>query len=211
MPICRAHFHGSSTQSTSCSVVTELFLLQKSATTWSKSCSGLNGKSWLWFASSLTVGCIAVNWLSPWWTWSCAIWWQRMSRKPFKWWLSSPSSSSLLMERLRKWLVLIDSLDTRPQCGIRLKMELVNSVTGPPTLSQKTNAGVVNLLHQFDGNLRRSLVASTNLPDEDKTAIIDTLKCVATQMRNSLQPLLSSVTDAVEAILLTMHEEDFAA
>ena len=90
-------------------------------------------------------------------------------------------------------------------------MELVNSVTGPPTLSQKTNAGVVNLLHQFDGNLRRSLVASTNLPDEDKTAIIDTLKCVATQMRNSLQPLLSSVTDAVEAILLTMHEEDFAA
>jgi len=86
-----------------------------------------------------------------------------------------------------------------------------SQVIGPPTLSQKTNAGVVNLLHQFDGNLRRSLVASTNLPDEDKAAVIASLKCVSAQMRNSLQPLLSSVTDAVEAILLTMHEEDFAA
>ena len=82
---------------------------------------------------------------------------------------------------------------------------------GPPTAAQKTNAGVVNLLHQFERNFRRSLITLNTLPTEGRAVMIDSLKCLAAQMRSSLQPLLSSVTDAVEAILLTMHEEDFAA
>ena len=85
-----------------------------------------------------------------------------------------------------------------------------SQVIGPPTAAQKTNASLVNVLHQFDRHLRRSLVSLNGLPPDCNTAIIDSLKFVATLMRNSLQPLLTSLTDAVEAILLTMHEEDFS-
>lgn len=86
-----------------------------------------------------------------------------------------------------------------------------SQVIGPPTAAQKTNAGVVNLLHQFDRNLRRALVSLAGLPDECMTAVTESLKHVNTLMRNSLQPLLASLTDAVEAILLTMHDEDFSS
>ena len=85
-----------------------------------------------------------------------------------------------------------------------------SQVIGPPTAAQKTNASLVNVLHQFDRHLRRSLVSLNGLPPDCNTAIIDSLKFVATLMRNSLQPLLTLLTDAVEAILLTMHEEDFS-
>lgn len=85
-----------------------------------------------------------------------------------------------------------------------------SQVIGPPTPAQKMNSGVVNLLHQFDRNLRRSLVSLNGLPVDCNATIIESLKFIATLMRNSLQPLLTSLTDAVEAILLTMHEEDFS-
>ena len=84
-------------------------------------------------------------------------------------------------------------------------------VKGPATAAQKNNSDVVNLLHQFDCNLRRSLLTLNALPVECHEAVIQSLKCVAILMQNSMQPLLSSLTDAVEAILLTMHEEDFSA
>ena len=85
-----------------------------------------------------------------------------------------------------------------------------SQVIGPPTSAQKTNSGVVNLLHQFDRNLRRSLVSLNGLPVDCNNTIIESLKFIATLMRNSMQPLLTSLTDAVEAILLTMHDEDFS-
>lgn len=86
-----------------------------------------------------------------------------------------------------------------------------SQVIGPPTPAQKTNAGVVNLLHQFDRNLRRSLVSLPGLTEECMTAVTESLKHINTLMRNSLQPLFTSLTDAVEAILLTMHDEDFSS
>lgn len=85
-----------------------------------------------------------------------------------------------------------------------------SQVIGPPTAAQKTNAGAVNLLCQFDRNLRRALVSLSGLPAECLTAITDSLKHINTVMRNSIQPLLASLIDAVEAILLTMHDEDFS-
>ena len=86
-----------------------------------------------------------------------------------------------------------------------------SQVIGPPTTAQKTNAGVVNLLHQFDRNLRRAIVSLPGLPEDCIAAVTDSLKHIATLMRNSIQPLLSSLTDAVESILLTMHDEDFSS
>ncbi|XP_046439744.1 conserved oligomeric Golgi complex subunit 5-like [Daphnia pulex] len=86
-----------------------------------------------------------------------------------------------------------------------------SQVIGPPTAAQKTNAGAVNLLHQFDRNLRRAIVSLPGLSEDCVTAVIDSLKHIATLMRNSIQPLLTSLTDAVEAIVLTMHDEDFSS
>ncbi|XP_057373546.1 conserved oligomeric Golgi complex subunit 5-like [Daphnia carinata] len=86
-----------------------------------------------------------------------------------------------------------------------------SQVIGPPTAAQKTNAGAVNLLHQFDRNLRRAVVSLPGLPEDCVTAVTDSLRHIATLMRNSIQPLLTSLTDAIEAILLTMHDEDFSS
>ena len=84
-------------------------------------------------------------------------------------------------------------------------------VIGPPTAAQRTNAGAVNLLHQFDRNLRRAIVSLPGLSEDCVAAVIDSLEHIATLMRNSIQPLLTSLTDAVEAIVLTTHDEDFSA
>ncbi|EFX83109.1 hypothetical protein DAPPUDRAFT_316118 [Daphnia pulex] len=86
-----------------------------------------------------------------------------------------------------------------------------SQVIGPPTAAQRTNAGAVNLLHQFDRNLRRAIVSLPGLSEDCVAAVIDSLKHIATLMRNSIQPLLTSLTDAVEAIVLTMHDEDFSS
>nr|CAH0110057.1 unnamed protein product [Daphnia galeata] len=85
-----------------------------------------------------------------------------------------------------------------------------SQVIGPPTAAQKTNAGAVNLLHQFDRNLRRTVVSLPGLSEDCVSAVIESLKHITTLMRNSIQPLLTSLTDAVEAIVLTMHDEDFS-
>ena len=41
-----------------------------------------------------------------------------------------------------------------------------SQVIGPPTAAQKTNASLVNVLHQFDRHLRRSLVSPDLLREE---------------------------------------------
>jgi conserved oligomeric Golgi complex subunit 5 len=85
------------------------------------------------------------------------------------------------------------------------------TLEGPPTRAQKTNAGVVNWLHHFDRSLRRCLLCLTDLPSDCHTTIVNSLQCVHQLQTNAVQPLLSSISDAVEAILLTMHDEDFTA
>ena len=85
-----------------------------------------------------------------------------------------------------------------------------SQVINPPTSAQRTNAAVFNLLHQFDRSLQRALSTMAGLPEDCNAVLIDSLKHLNSLKRNSLQPLLSSLTDAVEAILLTMHDEDFS-
>lgn len=85
-----------------------------------------------------------------------------------------------------------------------------SQVINPPTQAQRTNAAVFNLLHQFERNLRRVLSTIAGLSEDSSAVLIDSLKHLNTLMRNSLQPLFSSLTDAVEAILLTVHDEDFS-
>ncbi|KAH6921698.1 hypothetical protein HPB50_004116 [Hyalomma asiaticum] len=61
-------------------------------------------------------------------------------------------------------------------------------VNGPATAAQQCNASLLHLLHLFQTQMDTS---------------------VETVIQSIVQPLLSAVSQSVEAIILTMHEEDF--
>uniref|UniRef100_A0A674AY20 Conserved oligomeric Golgi complex subunit 5 n=1 Tax=Salmo trutta TaxID=8032 RepID=A0A674AY20_SALTR len=71
-----------------------------------------------------------------------------------------------------------------------------SQVIGPLTEGQRRNMAVVNSLyrlHQAVAKVRQTLVSS-------HTAL----------MASAVQPLLLSVSDSIEAIIITMHQEDFS-
>lgn len=82
-------------------------------------------------------------------------------------------------------------------------------VIGPPTAAQQCNGAIVHLLHQFSTELNNYL-NSSNLPPEAASAVRASLQYVEGVITNAIQPLLDSVADAIEAIVLTMHDEDFS-
>uniref|UniRef100_A0A8C1IE94 Component of oligomeric golgi complex 5 n=1 Tax=Cyprinus carpio TaxID=7962 RepID=A0A8C1IE94_CYPCA len=71
-----------------------------------------------------------------------------------------------------------------------------SQVIGPLTEGQRRNIAVVNSLFRLQQSVAKvrtpALIQDTNL------------------MSSAVQPLLNSVTDSVEAILITMHQEDFS-
>uniref|UniRef100_A0A673KWV6 Conserved oligomeric Golgi complex subunit 5 n=1 Tax=Sinocyclocheilus rhinocerous TaxID=307959 RepID=A0A673KWV6_9TELE len=72
-----------------------------------------------------------------------------------------------------------------------------SQVIGPLTEGQRRNIAVVNSLFRL-----QQAVAKVRTP----ALIQDTIAL----MSSAVQPLLNSVTDSVEAILITMHQEDFS-
>ncbi|XP_023320324.1 conserved oligomeric Golgi complex subunit 5-like [Eurytemora carolleeae] len=81
-----------------------------------------------------------------------------------------------------------------------------SQVIGYPTVAQKQNVELVNILADFQ-------IGLTRLVAENKSKKIETLlevgKGISAQMVSTIAPLLSSIEDAVEAILLTAHKEEF--
>ena len=71
--------------------------------------------------------------------------------------------------------------------------------TGPPTSSQHTNNKIINLLEYFKVKLRG---LSAALPTED-------LESISTLQRNTIWSLVNGIADAIEAIVLTMHQEQW--
>uniref|UniRef100_A0A8C6UG25 Conserved oligomeric Golgi complex subunit 5 n=1 Tax=Neogobius melanostomus TaxID=47308 RepID=A0A8C6UG25_9GOBI len=81
-------------------------------------------------------------------------------------------------------------------------------VIGPLTEGQRRNVSVVNSLqrlHQAVSRVRPRTLSSGPSPPE---LFLNMVLCVL--MGNSVQPLLQSVSDSIQAILLTMHQEDFS-
>ncbi|KAG8236863.1 hypothetical protein J437_LFUL017228 [Ladona fulva] len=95
------------------------------------------------------------------------------------------------------------------------------------TPSQNLNATLVNLLCYLEGEVSRAIAnmggppipasngvssssSSSALPEEAYALISDALADVKSLAANILQPLLDSVSEAIEAILCTMHNEDFS-
>uniref|UniRef100_A0A673KWX8 Conserved oligomeric Golgi complex subunit 5 n=1 Tax=Sinocyclocheilus rhinocerous TaxID=307959 RepID=A0A673KWX8_9TELE len=75
-----------------------------------------------------------------------------------------------------------------------------SQVIGPLTEGQRRNIAVVNSLFRL-----QQAVAKVRTP-----ALIQDTISVQALMSSAVQPLLNSVTDSVEAILITMHQEDFS-
>ncbi|CAG7822633.1 unnamed protein product [Allacma fusca] len=73
-------------------------------------------------------------------------------------------------------------------------------VIGPPTPSQQTNVKIINLLEYFKLKLKE---LSSSLPSED-------LESISVLQYNTIWSLINGIADAIEAIVLTMHQEQWA-
>ncbi|CAN8002054.1 unnamed protein product [Ixodes hexagonus] len=83
-------------------------------------------------------------------------------------------------------------------------------VIGPATTEQQCNAALLHLLHRFQGELSTFLSGDAVQSAEAISIVRSSLKTVETVIQGTVQPLLAAVAQSIEAIILTMHEEDFS-
>nr|XP_021528954.1 conserved oligomeric Golgi complex subunit 5 [Aotus nancymaae] len=85
-----------------------------------------------------------------------------------------------------------------------------SQVIGPLTEGQRRNVAVVNSLYKLHQSVTKVVSSQSSFPPAAEQTIISTLKAIHALMENAVQPLLTSVGDAIEAIIITMHQEDFS-
>ncbi|KAJ0012378.1 hypothetical protein NQD34_016712 [Periophthalmus magnuspinnatus] len=83
-------------------------------------------------------------------------------------------------------------------------------VISPLTEGQRRNVAVVNSLQQLHQALLRILSGVSSCPAVAVEALSSSLQSVQVLMDSAMQPLLQSVSDSIQAILLTLHQEDFS-
>ncbi|KAF6031066.1 COG5 [Bugula neritina] len=87
-----------------------------------------------------------------------------------------------------------------------------SQVIEPATAGQTRNAAVVNSLYYLHMAIDKLKNNSMQGYDAKCLAVVsESLEASTTLMRNAVQPLLSSINDSMEAIILTMHQEDFSS
>ncbi|XP_052781964.1 conserved oligomeric Golgi complex subunit 5-like isoform X2 [Mya arenaria] len=86
-----------------------------------------------------------------------------------------------------------------------------SQVIGSPTQGQTRNAAVVNTLYQLHLAVSKVVIGLEYYPEEGKGSITESLQAIVLLMTNAVQPLMSSICDALEAIILTIHQEDFSS
>uniref|UniRef100_A0A8C2V143 Conserved oligomeric Golgi complex subunit 5 n=1 Tax=Chinchilla lanigera TaxID=34839 RepID=A0A8C2V143_CHILA len=85
-----------------------------------------------------------------------------------------------------------------------------SQVIGPLTEGQKRNVAVVNSLYKLHQSITKVVSSQSSFPPAAEQTIISALKAIHALMGSAVQPLLTSVGDAIEAIIITMHQEDFS-
>uniref|UniRef100_A0A8C1Q1Z2 Conserved oligomeric Golgi complex subunit 5 n=1 Tax=Cyprinus carpio TaxID=7962 RepID=A0A8C1Q1Z2_CYPCA len=78
-----------------------------------------------------------------------------------------------------------------------------SQVIGPLTEGQRRNIAVVNSLFRLQQSVAKVISGLATFPPAAEQVLTNL-------MSSAVQPLLNSVTDSVEAILITMHQEDFS-
>ncbi|XP_011370802.1 conserved oligomeric Golgi complex subunit 5 isoform X2 [Pteropus alecto] len=85
-----------------------------------------------------------------------------------------------------------------------------SQVIGPLTEGQRRNVAVVNSLFKLHQSVTKVVSSQSSFPPAAEQTIISALQMIHVLMGNAVQPLLTSVGDAIEAIIITMHQEDFS-
>lgn len=86
-----------------------------------------------------------------------------------------------------------------------------SQVIGPLTEGQRRNVGVVNSLYRLQQAMMKVIASQAAFPPAAEQLLTSSLEGVQSLMVSAIQPLLLSVSDSIEAILITMHQEDFSA
>lgn len=83
-----------------------------------------------------------------------------------------------------------------------------SQVIDSPTPGQQSNVALANLLHYLSSQTSRVVAnLAGSLPSEGASVIAAALDETDTLTKNILAPLLSSISDAIESIILTMHDD----
>ncbi|XP_072761545.1 conserved oligomeric Golgi complex subunit 5 [Anoplolepis gracilipes] len=83
-----------------------------------------------------------------------------------------------------------------------------SQVIDSPTTGQQTNITLANLLHYLANQTNRVIAnLAGGLSSEGSTIITTALKETDALTKSVLAPLLTSVSDAIESIILTMHDD----
>ncbi|XP_040268774.1 conserved oligomeric Golgi complex subunit 5 isoform X2 [Bufo bufo] len=85
-----------------------------------------------------------------------------------------------------------------------------SQVIGPLTEGQRRNVAVVNSLYRLHQSIQKVISGQNSLPAAAEQNITAAMKTIDNLMGNAVQPLINSVGDSVEAIIITMHQEDFS-
>ncbi|XP_032895598.1 conserved oligomeric Golgi complex subunit 5 isoform X1 [Amblyraja radiata] len=85
-----------------------------------------------------------------------------------------------------------------------------SQVIGPLTEGQRRNVAVVNSLYKLHQSVLKVLSTLSSFPLRAEQTVRTALETVQALMGSAVQPLLNSVEDSIEAIIITMHQEDFA-
>jgi len=86
-----------------------------------------------------------------------------------------------------------------------------SQVIGVVTAGQRRNTAVVNSLYQLHQHITKVLSNLTvSYPQNAVEAIQIAMEDIVVLMGNAIAPLISSINDSLEAIILTMHSEDFS-
>ncbi|KAJ4450139.1 hypothetical protein ANN_01546 [Periplaneta americana] len=79
------------------------------------------------------------------------------------------------------------------------------------TPGQMLNVSIANLLHYLNGQVGRVMSnMKTSLSSDAANIVQESLSYTDRLIENILTPLLASISDAIEAIILTMHNEDYS-
>ncbi|XP_043528102.1 conserved oligomeric Golgi complex subunit 5 [Frieseomelitta varia] len=82
-----------------------------------------------------------------------------------------------------------------------------SQVIDSPTTVQQTNVSLANLLYYLSSQVTRVIANLSGLPSEGSSVIFVALKEIDILTKNILSPLLASINDAIESIILTMHDD----
>ncbi|XP_053718102.1 conserved oligomeric Golgi complex subunit 5 isoform X1 [Synchiropus splendidus] len=85
-----------------------------------------------------------------------------------------------------------------------------SQVIGPLTEGQRRNIAVVNSLYRLQQAVAKIVSGLSATPPAAAEALSSSLEAVQVLMGNAVQPLLQSVSDSIEAIIITLHQEDFS-